>query len=280
MRNFYHAKAVSLLTQHGKEKIIAPLLQPFLGCQISHTTAYDTDLLGTFSGETLRIENQIETARKKARIGMDLTGLQVGLASEGAFVADPFGGLLPWNVEIVVWLDDERHFEVIGIAQGPARSVHRTIRKMAELENFTQEAGFPEHHVVLRPEDERDARIHKGIADWDNLRKIFLNCLVTSANGLVFAENDHRAFCSPTRQAMIVRATQDLMKKFESLCPACGLPGFSITGHKAGLHCNTCGSTTRLPKSFIWQCQACQHLQEKASDKLWAQPSECDVCNP
>lgn len=280
MHRFAEGKVVAFLTQHGKETLVAPLLEPLLGCRIQRARGYDTDQLGTFSGDTPRLESQIETARKKARIGMDMLGVRIGMGSEGAFVADPFGGLLPWNIEVVVWCDDAQGLEVTGVAQGPARSLYRGVRKFSELELLAQEAGFPEHHLLLRPDSETDPRMVKGLADWQSLRKAFIECHSASTHGLVFAENDHRAFCSPSRQAMIVRATQDLMKKFSALCPACALPGFAITAQKAGLTCRACGGTTRLPMSYILQCHACQHTQEKQSDMRWADPRDCDVCNP
>ena len=263
MTKRYNSQKVAFLTQHGKEQFVAPLLDPFLDCQIVQVAGYDTDQLGTFSGEIKRIENQIETARNKARIGMRLANLPFGMASEGAFVADPFGGLMSWNIEVVLWIDDEDQFEVIGIAQGPARSLHRPLRKIADLENFAQEAGFPAHHLILRPQSDQDTRMVKGIANWDQLRKAFIDCHALSANGLVYAENDHRAFCSPTRQDMIVQATHDLMKKFESTCPACALPGFAVTGQKSGLMCRACGNTTKAPMSYIMKCNACHHSEEK-----------------
>lgn len=280
MQKKYNAMQVAFLTQHGKEKLMAPLLEPFLDCQILHVSGYDTDQLGTFSGDIQRIDNQIETARKKARIGMRLADLPVGMASEGSFIADPFGGLIPWNIEVVIWLDDQDQFEVVGIAQGPARSLHRAVRTLSELEQFAHEAGFPAHHLILRPDSELDTRITKGIASWDALRHAFINCQGLSSHGLVYAENDHRAFCSPTRQEMIVRATQDLMKKFESTCPACTLPGFSITGQKLGLLCRSCGRTTRTPMAYIMRCGACHYAEEKQSTLHWANPSQCDSCNP
>ncbi len=280
MSKRYNAQQVAFLTQHGKEKLIAPLLEPFLDCSVVHVTGYDTDQLGTFSGEVKRLDTQIETARKKARIGMDLAKLPFGLASEGAFVADPFGGLMPWNIEVVVWLDDEDQFEVIGIAQGPARSLYRALRKVADLEHFALEAGFPDHHLVVRPQSDKDPRMVKGLANWDDLRKAFIDCHGLAENGLVYAENDHRAFCSPTRQAMIVQATRDLMKKFESTCPACALPGFSVTGQKSGLVCRTCGNTTKAPITYIMRCNACEYTEDKKSTHKWADPSQCDVCNP
>ncbi len=67
----YAACKVALLTQHGKEKVLAPVLEPGLGCRIEHVTGFDTDQLGTFTREIPRHGTQIEAARRKARIGMD-----------------------------------------------------------------------------------------------------------------------------------------------------------------------------------------------------------------
>jgi hypothetical protein len=116
MTEHYRGKSVSFLTQHGKVPLVSSILEPVLGCRIVQTTGYDTDLLGTFTGSVQRVESQIHTSRQKARIGMDLSGLSIGLASEGAFGADPVGGFLPWNIEVLVWLDDVNQVEVVGIA--------------------------------------------------------------------------------------------------------------------------------------------------------------------
>ena len=55
---------------------------------------------------------------------MELTGLSLGLASEGSFGLDPFSGMFPCNVELLVRLDDSLGIEVVGVAQGTARSAH------------------------------------------------------------------------------------------------------------------------------------------------------------
>lgn len=41
--HLYRGQRVALLTQHGKEKVLA------LGCRVELVTGYDTDLPGTFS---------------------------------------------------------------------------------------------------------------------------------------------------------------------------------------------------------------------------------------
>ena len=280
MTDRYQGQTVALLTQHGKESLLAPVLQPALGCTIVRAEGYDTDQLGTFSGEVQRPDSQLQTARMKARIGMQLTGARLGLASEGAIVPDPFGGLMPWNIEVLVWLDDEHQLEIVGMAQGPARSQHRALRWLPELEKFALEAGFPEHHLILRPQSETDPRVRKGLSDWQALKQAFAACQQESDNQLVYAENDHRAFCNPTRQAMIRRAAEDLRQKILSSCPACTLPGFAITGHTPGLPCRLCGHATRLARSYIWRCSACDHQQEQATAHTHADPGRCDVCNP
>ncbi len=39
----YQNQKVALLTMHGKEKIIAPILEPHLGCVVEHVTGFDTE---------------------------------------------------------------------------------------------------------------------------------------------------------------------------------------------------------------------------------------------
>lgn len=280
MSQRYQGQVVSCLTQHGKVALIAPTLEPALGCHIVQTSGYDTDLLGTFTGDVPRLEGQIDTARTKARIGMNLSGLPIGLASEGAFGVDPFGGLMPWNIEVLIWLDDQAKLEVVGIAQGPARHLQRTIESIDALETFALEAGFPDHHLVLRPEGPTDTRIRKGLHRWDALRDAFLECQREARNPCVHVEHDLRAFCNPTRQNMIRQAAADLLKKIQSCCPRCSSPGFAIAGHTPGLPCRWCQHPTRLAQSFRWTCPACQHSREEPNPATRAEPDWCDRCNP
>lgn len=280
MKRRYEGQVAAFLTQHGKEALIAPILEPILGCQVKRIEGYDTDQLGTFSGEIKRLENQIETARTKARIGIEISGMSTSLASEGAFISDPYSGLVPWNVEVVLWLDTKSQFEVIGIAQGPTLSLQQTVRTVEELEIFAKHAAFPSHHLVLRPESESDRRIDKGISSWEKLKQSFIECQSQSTNGAVFVEHDHRAFSHPTRQEMIKNAAKDLLKKFQSTCPQCEAPGFALTGHTSGLPCKSCGSKTKSPISYTLSCRVCHFSEEKSSDERFSDPSRCDVCNP
>ena len=193
MSQAYAQQQVALLTQHGKESLIGPLFQQSLGVEVVRASGFDTDQLGTFSGEIARPNSQLQTARRKARIGMDLLGLPLGMASEGAFVPDPFGGLLPWNIELLVWLDDHRQLEVVGVAQGPARNLQRTLSTDVELQRFATEAGFPEHQLMLRASGVAQASVHKGLSTRVQLQRSFIACQAQSPTGQVVAESDLRA---------------------------------------------------------------------------------------
>ena len=279
--NIYQTCQVAFLTKHGKETLLRTPLETALGCQLVHTEAYDTDLLGTFTRDQIRPGSQLEAARQKAVIGMDLTGTSIGIASEGAFGMDPFGGFIPWNTEVVVWVDKNLSIEVVGIAQGPAQSQHRIIKSMDELETFASEADFPKHHLVLRPVSENFQHIIKGIDNSDDLVKAFHWTKQKSVTGSVVVENDLRAHCNPTRQGVIRQAGDNLVQKLCSTCPQCNTPGYWITEQTAGLPCGGCGRKTRLPIRERWSCRACSHQDHKRLniDRL-ADPSRCDFCNP
>jgi hypothetical protein len=277
----YSGQHVALLTRHGKKRAIAPVLEPALGCRIELVEGFDTDRLGTFTRDVPRDGTQLEAARKKARIGMALSGMRHGLASEGSFGADPFAGLFPWNLELVVFVDDLLGIEVVGVAQGKAMSAHRVVEDWAAVEAFARSAGFPGHHLVLRPEDQDDPRIRKGIADWSSLEAAYTWAARQSGSGRVFLEVDLRAHANPTRMDNIRLAAEDLAKKLLSTCPACGAPGFWVVERIAGLPCSDCGAPTRETRAEVHGCVQCAHRETReCTDRRHADPGRCDYCNP
>lgn len=277
----YTDQRVALLTQHGKERVIASVLDVALGCQVERVTGYDTDLLGTFTRDIPRAGTQREAARKKARIGMELAGLPLGVASEGSFGLDPFAGMFPWNVEFLIFIDDCREIEVIGVAQGKANNAHHLAENWPEVEAFARTVSFPEHYLVLRPEGENDPRIRKGIASWPELEAGYAWAISQSACGHVFLEVDVRAHANPTRMDNIRLAAVNLAEKLCSQCPICGVPGFWIVERVAGLPCGGCGAPTRETSAEIQGCVKCGHrVTQKRGDQQYADPEHCDSCNP
>ncbi len=277
----YAGRHIALLTQHGKEAVIAPVLDAALGCRVERVSGFDTDTLGTFTRDIPRSGTQLEAARRKARIGMELSGLPLGLASEGAFGPDPMAGLFPWNVELLLFIDDERAIEVAGIAQQVTRFAHLLTDDWEAAAQFARQAGFPEHHLVVRPQAEDDPRIEKGLDVWAALEAAFHRAREQAANGRVFLENDVRAHAHPTRREVIRLAAEDLTAKLDSRCPVCGTPGFWITDRLTGLPCADCGAPTREVRATVHGCLKCGHRDTREqADVEHADPGRCDGCNP
>lgn len=277
----YQGQQVALLTQHGKEHVIAAVLDIALGCRVERVAGYDTDLLGTFSRDIARASTQIEAARKKARIGMELARLPLGIASEGSFGPDPFTGMFSWNVEFLIWIDNERGLEIVAVSQGKTNLAHLLSTSWEEVKTFAQNTGFPEHHLMVRPEGENDPRIRKGIATWDDLKIAFTWAQDQSETENVFVETDMRAHANPTRMNNIRMAAEELANKLSSHCPSCGTPGYWIMEHIRGLPCKRCGTPTRDIREDLYGCLKCSHqVRVQRSEPAYADPGHCDICNP
>jgi hypothetical protein len=277
----YRGQTVALLTQHGKERVIAPALASALGCEVRLVGGFDTDQLGNFSRDIPRAGSQRDAARRKADMGMRLSGLPIGLASEGAFGPDPFSGMFTWNTEIVIWLDPRNGLEIVGVSQEAARCAHLQTSIWAELETFAAREDFPNHQLMLRPEGPNDPRIVKGIADWATLRTQFHQAQKQAVCGQVFIESDLRAHAHPSRMQNIERAALDLAARLQSSCPACNAPGYAPIETVRGLPCTDCGTPTSARRGEIWGCVACSHRHALwQTDLTEAPPAQCPNCNP
>jgi hypothetical protein len=73
----YRGVSAALATKHEKEKIVAPLFSS-LGISLQ-VPQIDTDVLGTFSGEIERVGTPKEVVLKKARMGIEASGLSYGM---------------------------------------------------------------------------------------------------------------------------------------------------------------------------------------------------------
>jgi hypothetical protein len=214
-------------------------------------------------------------------MGMTLSGLPVGVASEGSFGPDPFTGMFTWNVEMVVLLDDRTGLEVVGVSQAAAQCGDVVTADWNEATRFATRHGFPQHQLVLRSQRKDTTTIHKGIADWDQLKTLFDAIRGDSDAGKVFIESDLRAHANPTRMENIRRATVNLAARLNSHCPACQAPGYWAAKAVAGLPCAACGAPTQLPQGETWQCVTCDHQEARlkpATER--AEAKHCQLCNP
>jgi len=274
-----------LATMHHKEKVIAPLLEQELGIQVVVPQNFNTDAFGTFTREIKRLGDQLEAARLKAEKALVVTGETLAFASEGTFGPHPGFPYIPCNKEIVILLDKENGLEVVGQEFSTETNYsHKIVATVEQAYQFAKEVGFPEHGLVVMvdPSSGADSEIIKGITTEKQLFKAVELALNKSANGTVHIETDMRALYNPTRMKNIEKATLDLSRKLNQVCPNCSWPAFEVVARKKGLPCGFCNLPTKLTLSVIYQCRKCNFIQEVLfPDNLEkADPAQCIYCNP
>lgn len=275
-RSAYEGERIAFLTRHDKERAIGPIFADRLGAAVEGVRSFDTDSLGTFTGEIPRAGTQVEAARKKARLAIELSGARVGLGSEGSFAPGPLGFGVR-DLEILVLIDDRRGIEVSAAVDEPGLLWQQTVATREELAAAARSAGFPTHGLILRG-DPRSKAI-KGLRTWPELEAAFAETLRT--HGRAFLENDLRAHLHPSRMAAIARAGEALAERILSTCPACGTPGFGVVGVELGLPCEDCGEPTSVPVADELRCVKCpERAKRRRGGKEFADAARCDRCNP
>ncbi|QOZ84234.1 MULTISPECIES: hypothetical protein [Chromobacterium] len=76
----------ALLTRHGKHAAIAPKLDG-IGWGLTLVDSFDTDSLGTFTGEVPRAGSQRDAALAKAKLACEFSGLRYGIGAKAASAA-------------------------------------------------------------------------------------------------------------------------------------------------------------------------------------------------
>lgn len=281
MKKIYENRKIVLLTKHSKEAVIKMVLENETGCELILETGFDTDKLGTFSREMKRFGSQLETARIKVNEGMKLAKTDIGIASEGSFGSHPYVPI-PWNIEIVLLYDKKENMEICGTFESFETNLgHLKTNDFNSAIKFAEQAGFPTHYLILRPDDEFSQNIIKDICSFEKLKTAFHWCLTKSQSGFVFIETDMRAHANPTRMKNIEKATYDLISKLISLCPKCGSPGFIIKEEIKGLSCEQCGIPTRMTMKYIHRCHKCKHeLEQLYPLGKTSSAQYCERCNP
>ena len=276
----YQGISISLLTKHKKEKVIEPLFTKAFNSNFITVNTFDTDQLGTFTRDIPRYGNQLDAARKKAQIAMELSGTKYGVGSEGSFNQDPYTGIIPINHEIVIFVDSVLNIEIVGHARASSISNHGLVKTWQELSKFARLNKFPKHHLVIRPDHQDHPVFEKGIDNLDKLKEKFNEALKLSKKKRVFVEHDLRAFANPTRMRNIKEATKNLILKMKSLCPKCHTPGFWINRSQTGLPCAICEMPSNQIMAKIYTCLKCDYEKEEVVKNKKADPAKCNFCNP
>lgn len=268
-------------TKHKKEKVMAPILEKELGVSCYVDETFDTDTLGTFTGEVERLLDPISTVREKCLLAMDKNDCDLGIASEGSFGPHPSMLFVSADDEFLIFIDKKNNLEIIAREISIETNYNgKPIKNQNELLDFAKEVGFPSHGLILRPSKDDISDIHKGITDPEMLEATFQ--MLYAKYHSVYAETDMRAMYNPLRMEVIKKATEKLVEKIKSACPECEMPGFGITQAIKGLACSLCGSPTNSTLSLIYECQHCNFTKEEMypNKKKAEDPMYCDYCNP
>lgn len=270
-----------IATMHKKEQVIAPILERELGVSCFTLDHFDTDSLGTFSGEIERKSDPISTAIEKCKTAMTLANCDLGVASEGSFGNHLTVFFATADDEFLVFIDLKNNLEII------ARNISldtnfasETISSIPDLKTFAKKVQFPSHGIILKDNALKPKVIYKDCNSWSDLETAFYN--LTQQQTSITAETDMRAMRNPTRMKVIEQATLNLIKKIKSTCPSCNHPGFEVIEILRGLPCEICNAPTRSPKIERFKCKKCtfEALIEISIDKKYEDPMYCDFCNP
>ncbi len=275
-------RLVVIATMHRKELVIAPILQTSLGVRVAVPQNFDSDLFGTFTRDVDRPANQVETAKLKAETGLELIDADLAIASEGSFFPHPMLGI-PCNREIVLLLDKKHNFTVYGESLSTDTNFrHQEISSYEQVYDFALKVGFPDHAIVLMQDAKTSAKeaIYKGITSEDLLKESVHKLLKQSSQ--IHIETDMRSLYNPTRMINIAKATEDLVRKLQQLCPHCNFVNFDVVKKIKGLPCELCGLPTQVTRTHVYQCDRCQFQQEELFPNgiKTADPMYCNYCNP
>jgi hypothetical protein len=277
----FQNRKLLIATKHQKENVIAPILERELGVSCFTDEAFDTDTLGTFTGEVERELDPVSTAREKCLRAMKQNNCDLGVASEGSFGPHPTMFFVSADDEFMIFIDTQNNVEVLVRELSTVTNFNgKKINNEKEMFEFAEQVGFPDHGLILRKSKEESTDIYKGIADIETLKRVFED--LYSKYNSVYAETDMRAMYNPTRMTVIGMATEKLVQKIKSTCPNCMMPGFGITDARRGLECSLCGLPTKSTRSYIYVCQHCQFIKEEMypHNKTTEEPTFCDYCNP
>ncbi len=278
----FNERTLVVATMHGKEKVILPVLEARLGVRGVVASGLNTDQFGTFTGEIPREGSPLETARRKVMAALDATGASLGIASEGSFGPHPAIPFLAADAELLLLVDRDNGAEIVAQEISPDTNYGRKVcRTLAEVEAFAQRALFPSHALIVHGGNVHDKDlVTKGIADPARLREAA--SAILSRQATVTIETDMRAFHNPSRMRVIAKATETLLQKLTSPCPACGWPGFVPKEKIPGLPCAWCGEPTSLALAVVSRCDRCGHALKQAypNGLRKSDPAYCDKCNP
>ena len=279
----YHDQKIILTTKHDKARVIAPAFKHHLGANVMEFL-FDTDSLGTFSGEVERKGDALDCVKHKCELGLLHENAIYGLASEGSFGPHPYIPFMACDREVLYFIDKQKQFSLhISSLSEKTNYQMKKISAKEELLDFAKLALFPTHALIIRPNVWRDKGIlFKGIQSDAALDAAFIESCLHSDDHEAWVMTDMRAHVNPSRMSVIAKLAEDLAQRLARNCPACIMPGWGMVDVRQGLPCELCHQPTQLIKNEIWGCVKCAMKEElpRYDGKIYAEAKDCAYCNP
>lgn len=270
-----------IATQHEKERCIGPIMKKNFEISYHTPKIFNTDCLGTFTGEIERIYDPVTTVKQKCLQAMEMEGFDLGIASEGSFGPHPSILFTPVNEEWMVLIDKRNNYEIIvKVISTDTNFGGVLIHNLQELKLFARSARFPTHGLIIRKNKSSKSDIIKGLRSEQDLLEAFQR--ISRESSSIYVETDMRAHQNPTRMNTISNLTKKLVLKIKSRCPSCMAPGFGNQRVVPGLPCSFCGTATKSAYLLLITCPICQHETETKfpNGKQKEDPMYCEHCNP
>ncbi|MEZ6037257.1 MAG: DUF6671 family protein [Planctomycetota bacterium] len=283
LRERFAGRELGIVTRHGKELAIGPAMLaalPLAGFRA--LPEFDTDQLGTFSGEVRREVDPRTTCATKARLGAEHSRHELVIANEGTFGPYPPAPFVTCDEEWLVLLDRRdglllarRHVALTAKAHGEQCTT------LEAVQDFAARADFPTHGLILKTSQHPDTGpVLKGLHDPDQLHRAAKELL--REHGSLWVANDLRAMCNPTRMQVIADAAARFAAELATSCPQCQAFHFAVNRTVTGLPCADCGSPTASVRTLVRECRICAHAVEspRQDGRQSEDPQYCELCNP
>jgi len=214
---------VLIATMHGKEEVLGPMLAN-LGFKVLLPLGYDTDALGTFSGDVRRPGTAFDAALEKARRACKATGVMRAVSSEGSY--RPCQTLFPGatSAELLAFVDLENDFSCVEyLTDLPTRFVKGRVPadiNAPETQALLSAMDWPTVKAMVVPFDPgfgvMPTQVYKGLGDAASLEQAMQECAVHSSDGMVHLETDLRAHMNPTRMASVAKVGEHLANRLRA----------------------------------------------------------------
>ena len=147
----FSGRKLLIATKHEKEKVISPLLEMVFGLKCFVAENFDTDVLGTFTGEVERKDDPITTARNKCLMAMEKENCDLAIASEGSFGAHPSIFFVHADDELLLFIDKKNELKIIARELSTDTNFNgEEIKTEKQLKDFTKQVKFPTHGLIVK----------------------------------------------------------------------------------------------------------------------------------